>query len=184
MYYSKVSGLRMFSNVLIDVLIMPVCYILLMHLIFYLILCSFIHFYEVKWKLLSHVRLSGTPWIVHGILQARILEWVAVPFSRGSSQHRDWTQVFCIAGRFFISWATRGEISFRIKLQAPYAPEMLRGLKQNLTSTRRSHRDWARPAFECLSVSYGGTGQQWPIAGTGDLGTVDLTLSPLGEGHH
>ena len=124
MYYSKVSGLRMFSNVLIDVLIMPVCYILLMHLIFYLILCSFIHFYEVKWKLLSHVRLSGTPRIVHGILQARILEWVAVPFSRGSSQHRDWTQVFCVAGRFFISWATRGEISFRIKLQAPYALEI------------------------------------------------------------
>ena len=38
---------------------------------------------------------------VHGILQARILEWVAIPFSRGSSQPRDWTQVFCIAGRFF-----------------------------------------------------------------------------------
>ena len=44
---------------------------------------------------------------VHGILQARILEWVAVPFSRGSSQPRDWTQVFLIAGGFFTSWATR-----------------------------------------------------------------------------
>ena len=42
---------------------------------------------------------------VHGILQARILEWVAVPFSRGSSQPRDLTQVSCIAGRFFTSWA-------------------------------------------------------------------------------
>ena len=40
---------------------------------------------------------------VHGILQARILEWVAVPFPRGSSQSRDGTQVSCIAGRFFIS---------------------------------------------------------------------------------
>ena len=38
---------------------------------------------------------------VHGILQTRILEWVAIPFSRGSSQPRDWTQVSCIAGRFF-----------------------------------------------------------------------------------
>ena len=38
---------------------------------------------------------------VHGILQARILEWVVVPFSRGSSQPRDRTQVFLIAGRFF-----------------------------------------------------------------------------------
>ena len=44
---------------------------------------------------------------VHEILQARILGWVAVPFSRGSSQPRDWTQVSCIAGRFFIVWATR-----------------------------------------------------------------------------
>ena len=42
-----------------------------------------------------------------GILQARILEWVAIPFSRGSSQPRDWTQVPHIAGRFFIVWTTR-----------------------------------------------------------------------------
>jgi len=38
---------------------------------------------------------------VHGILQARILEWVAIPFSRGSSQPRDQTQVSLIAGRGF-----------------------------------------------------------------------------------
>ena len=49
----------------------------------------------------SHVWFFQTPWtIVHGILQDRILEWVAVPFSR------DRTQVFCIAGRFFTSLAT------------------------------------------------------------------------------
>ena len=44
---------------------------------------------------------------VHGILQARILEWVAFPFSRGSFQPRDRTQVSCIAGRLLTSWATR-----------------------------------------------------------------------------
>ena len=44
---------------------------------------------------------------VHGILQARILEWVAVPFSRESFQPRDQTQVSCIAGGFFTIWATR-----------------------------------------------------------------------------
>jgi len=44
---------------------------------------------------------------VQGILQARILEWVAFPFSRGSSQPRDQTQVSHIAGGFFTSWATR-----------------------------------------------------------------------------
>ena len=49
------------------------------------------------------------PGILHGsrgILQARILEWVAFPFSRGSSQPRDLTQVSHIAGRFFTSWVT------------------------------------------------------------------------------
>ena len=43
----------------------------------------------------------------HGILQATILEWVAIPFFRGSSQPRDRIRASCIAGRLFISWATR-----------------------------------------------------------------------------
>ena len=43
----------------------------------------------------------------HGILQTRKLECLAFPFPRGSSQLRDWTQVSCIAGVFFISWAIR-----------------------------------------------------------------------------
>ena len=56
-------------------------------------------------KLLSRVRLFATPWTslpgssVHGILQARILEWGAISFSRGSSQPRDRTQVSRIGGR-------------------------------------------------------------------------------------
>ena len=63
-----------------------------------------------KWKSLSHVRLFVTPWTIHTIheiLQARILEWAAFPFSRGSAQPRDRTQVSHIAGRYFTSWATR-----------------------------------------------------------------------------
>ena len=44
---------------------------------------------------------------VHGILQVRILEWAAISFSRGPSPPRDWTQVSCIAGRFFTIWVTR-----------------------------------------------------------------------------
>ena len=44
---------------------------------------------------------------VHGISQARILEWVTILFSKGFSQPRDQTQVSCIAGRFFTVWATR-----------------------------------------------------------------------------
>ena len=42
-----------------------------------------------------------------GILQAKILEWVAMPTSRGTSQLRDWSQIFRTAGRFFTIWATR-----------------------------------------------------------------------------
>ena len=44
---------------------------------------------------------------VHGLLQARIVAWVTCLFSRGSSQLRDWTQVSCIVGGFFTSWAIK-----------------------------------------------------------------------------
>ena len=55
-----------------------------------------------KWKLLVVSNsLPTLDYTVHGILQARILEWVAFPFSRGSSQPRDWAQVSHIAGGFF-----------------------------------------------------------------------------------
>ena len=64
---------------------------------------------------------------VHGILQARIPEWVAFPFSRGSSQLRDWTQVSRTAGGFFTSWATRETIK---RIQS--------GWKLRITSERRT----------------------------------------------
>ena len=49
--------------------------------------------------------------------QARILEWVAIPFSRGSSWLRDQTEVSCIAGRFFVIWVTREDYSGNIHMQ-------------------------------------------------------------------
>ena len=52
---------------------------------------------------------------VHGILQAGILEWVVMPFSRGSSWPRDWTWVSCIAGRFFPVWAAREATSIKVR---------------------------------------------------------------------
>ena len=67
---------------------------------------------EVKVLVISHVWLFVTPMdgsppgsSVYGNLQARILECVAIPFSRGSSQPRDWSQVSHTAGRFFTIWA-------------------------------------------------------------------------------
>ena len=55
---------------------------------------------------------------VHGILQAKILECAAIPFSRGSSPHRkNPTQVSCIAGRLFTIWATREAPKYKSYLQ-------------------------------------------------------------------
>ena len=64
---------------------------------------------ESEWKSFSHVWLFATPWTIQSMefSRHRILEWVAFPFSRGSSQPRDQTQVSLIAVRFFTSWATR-----------------------------------------------------------------------------
>ena len=59
---------------------------------------------------------------VHGIFQARALEWVAISFSRGSSQPRDRTRVSHIAGRRFTVWATR-EAHFNFTLYVlPHPP--------------------------------------------------------------
>ena len=69
--------------------------------------------------------LSGSS--VHRILQARILEWVAIPFSRGSSRPRDRTQVFSIVGRFFTVWATRKAPDYQFPWSGknPHASELL-----------------------------------------------------------
>ena len=58
---------------------------------------------EVKVAQLCLTFYDPKDYTVHGILQARILEWVAFPFSKGSSQPRGWTQVSRTAGRFFIT---------------------------------------------------------------------------------
>ena len=75
-----------------------------------------IHFESVSLKVLL-AQACPTLWWLHGlpsasspicgVLQARILEWVAIPFSGGSSQRRDRTPVSCITGKFFTLWATR-----------------------------------------------------------------------------
>ena len=69
---------------------------------------SYIRCLLVNWKSFSCVWLCDPmDFTVHGILQARIVEWVAILFSRGSSQPREQTQVFHIAGGFFTNWVIR-----------------------------------------------------------------------------
>ena len=67
---------------------------------------------------------------VHGILQTRILEWVAISFPRASSWPRDGTPVSCIVGIFFTIWATRealGHVKWTSKLRLATAKPMLLG---------------------------------------------------------
>ena len=57
---------------------------------------------------------------VHGILQARIPEWVAIPLSKRTSQPGDWTQVYWVAGRFFTIWAIREALVTLISCKLDY----------------------------------------------------------------
>ena len=75
------------------------------------LICLYVHVHALS---LSRVQLSATPstaahqaLLSMGILQARILEWAAMPSSRGSPQPRGQTQVSRTAGEFFTIWATR-----------------------------------------------------------------------------
>ena len=79
-------------------------YMLIKSSFIYLKLTHVNYILRVKLKSLSHATLCNPmDYTVHGILQATILEWVADSFSRGSSQHRDQTQISHIACRFFTS---------------------------------------------------------------------------------
>ena len=90
----------------------------LLNLIFESCLCLLFFSSYVKSKSVSHVshvQVFATPWTicsppgssVHGILPARIQEWVAIPFSRGSSWPKEQTWISGVTGRFFTIWATR-----------------------------------------------------------------------------
>ena len=69
---------------------------------------------------LQPIDCSPPGYSVPGILQARILEWVAIPFSKGFPQPRDWTWVSHIAGRCFTIWATREDPKKIVQLATKY----------------------------------------------------------------
>ena len=92
---------------------------------------------EVKVKSLSRVRLFAIPWTVayHGIFQARLLDWVAISFSRGSFQPRDRTRVSYTAGRRFTVWATREAYRLLICTASFHTGQMGLGSQDSLTTT-------------------------------------------------
>ena len=73
---------------------------------------------------------------VHGISQARILEWVAISSSRGSSHPRDWMQVYCIAVGFFTNWATRKALVWTWEIHKYWLTKWL----------GRKNKDWEVPS--------------------------------------
>ena len=89
---------------------------------------------------------------VHGILQARVLEWITIPFSIGTSKCRGRTLVSCITGRFFTVWAT-GKSSWALCHKSP--PRSHVGLEGSLIMSRHlaltwcsrmeTFRPWAEP---------------------------------------
>ena len=101
------------------------------------------------WKSLSHPTLcdpmdySPPGSSVHGTLQSRVLEWVAILFSRGSSWPRDWTLVSCVAGRFFTVWATReAYTSNNVSLTRNIWRHLNSPTSQVLCGIRRSRPYW------------------------------------------
>ena len=107
---------------------------------------------SLKWKSFSLIWLCNTMgYIVHGILQARILGWVAFPFSRGSSQPRDPTQVSHIAGGFFTSWATR-EAHYLVLVMRKLKHREVNQLAQDHTASQCGARmwTWVWPHFPLL----------------------------------
>ena len=117
------------------------------------------------------------------ILQARILEWVAFPFSKGSSQPRDWTQVSNIAGGFFTSWVTgkaknTGVDSWSLLQQIFPTQESNQGLLhcrqilyQLSYQRRRGDRGWdgQRASLTQWTWIWANSGRQWRTGKPGKL---------------
>ena len=117
---------------------------------------------------------------VHGILQARILEWVAISFSRGSSQPTDWTQVSHIAGRRFNLCATR-EAPFWVSVQfssvAQLCPTLCNPSLQyarppcpsptpGVHSDSRPSSQWCHPAISSSVIPFSSCPQSLPASET------------------
>ena len=94
--------------------------------------------------------LEPTRLPIHGILCARILQWVAVPFLRASSQARDWSQVSCITDRFFTVWATRewGQIARDMNKRKN---ENLGHFNQSTTASSQSSSNFSSFSCHCAN---------------------------------
>ena len=108
---------------------------------------------------------------VHGILQTRILEWVAIPFARGSSRPKNRSWVSHIAGRFFFLWSTReAQCSHRVKQQTRPAMTSVDALVCGATSQSRSRLE------RCLMLAEVTWQGRWGRTGTALKGQVSQSI--------
>ena len=82
---------------------------------------------------------------VHGIFQAIVLEWIAISFSRGSSQTRDWTQVSCIVDRHFTVWATRKVVDTYNGILSSLKKEEVSNMCYNKNEPWGHYAEWNKP---------------------------------------
>ena len=106
----------------------------------------------------DHVDYSLPGSSLHGIFQARILEWVAIPFSKESFWPRGQTWVSCIAGRFFTVWATREALNHWTAREFSIPICLMRVISSNgsinnfsLSSHRAHVMGWVLCWFSCLT---------------------------------
>ena len=91
---------------------------------------------------------------IHGIFQAKVLEWVAISFSRGSSQSRDQTPVSCIADRCFTIGATReAQLYICIYISPPYHPQIFPGCYVTSSRCSTASSDNVAPLYLSRSTS-------------------------------
>ena len=85
---------------------------------------------------------------IHGISQVRMLQWVAIPFSRVSPQPRGWTQVSCLASRFFTIWTAKENIIFKLQKIKNDEKKILKEFRREKHLTYRRSKD---KNYICLS---------------------------------
>ena len=113
---------------------------------------------------------------IHGIFQARVLEWVAISFSRGSSRPEDWTQISRIGGRRFTIWATKEVLFSSVQFSHSVVSDSLRPHESQHarphcpSPTPRVHSDsrplsqWCHPAISSSVVPFSSCPQSLPAS--------------------
>ena len=114
--------------------------------------------------------LSGSS--VHGIFQARVLEWIAISFSKGSSQPRNWTRVSRFAGRRFTVWATREASTSVSFLSKTHNNASLGKKHQTNPGNGRSHN---KPDQCSFKLSRSSKSRGWRLSQPSEV-SEDMTL--------